>query len=52
MQRYPDNILTGKYDYGFSYDLHKKDVLTFMDNIEINNNYILNVIKIFMKIKK
>lgn len=28
MQRYPDNILTGKYDYGFSLGLHAKDVRT------------------------
>ena len=34
-QRYPDNILTGKYDYGFSYDLHRKDILTFMDSIDL-----------------
>jgi 3-hydroxyisobutyrate dehydrogenase len=45
MQRYPDNILTGKYDYGFSYNLHKKDILTFMDNVNISDKYILNVIK-------
>ena len=34
-QRYPDNILTNKYDYGFSYDLHRKDILTFMDSIDL-----------------
>ena len=46
LQRYPDNILTNKYDYGFSYELHKKDVLTFIDNIDkINDNFILTQIK-------
>ena len=46
MQRYPDNILTGKYDYGFSYELHKKDVLTFLDSIEtIKDNFLLKKIK-------
>lgn len=46
LQRYPDNILTGKYDYGFSYNLHKKDVLTFLDSIEtIKDNFLLTKIK-------
>ena len=46
LQRYPDNILTGKYDYGFSYKLHKKDVLTFLDSIEtIKDNFLLAKIK-------
>ena len=52
IQRYPDNILTGKYDYGFSYDLHKKDVLTFLDNMEIKNDYLLKVIKDIYENKK
>lgn len=34
-QRYPDNILTNKYNYGFSYDLHRKDILTFMNSIDL-----------------
>lgn len=44
LQRYPDNILNNKFDYGFSYDLHKKDVLTFLntfDQKKLNNTYIL-----------
>eukprot|EP00941_MAST-03F_sp_MAST-3F-sp1_P003781 g3781.t1 len=28
MQRFPDNILTGKHDYGFALGLHAKDVRT------------------------
>lgn len=46
LQRYPDNILTGKYDYGFSYQLHKKDVLTFLDSIgTIKDEFLLRKIK-------
>ena len=49
MQRYPDNIITGKYDYGFSYELHKKDVLTFLNNVEYKEDFILNVLSIIYK---
>ena len=34
-QRYPDNILNGKHNFGFSYELHRKDILTFFNNSEI-----------------
>ena len=45
MQRYPDNILTGKYDYGFSYDLHKKDILTFINTLDnIDERFLLTKI--------
>ena len=45
LQRYPDNILTNKYDYGFSYDLHKKDIMTFLNNFKISDDYLLKRIK-------
>ena len=41
IQRYPDHILNEKYDYGFSFDLHKKDVLTFLENQKIDDRYFL-----------
>ena len=53
LQRYPDNILTGKYDYGFSYQLHKKDVLTFIDSVKpINNKFLLEKIENIYRDKK
>jgi 3-hydroxyisobutyrate dehydrogenase-like beta-hydroxyacid dehydrogenase len=46
MQRYPDNILTGKYDFGFSYDLHKKDVLTYLSTLDnVDNRFLLTKIE-------
>ena len=45
LQRYPDHILTNKYDYGFSYNLHKKDILTFLNNTEISDKFLLDKLK-------
>ena len=45
LQRYPDHILTNKYDYGFSYELHKKDILTFLNNTEISDKFLLDKLK-------
>ena len=45
LQRYPDHILTNKYDYGFSYELHKKDILTFLNTTEISNKFLLDKLK-------
>ena len=45
LQRYPDHILTNKYDYGFSYNLHKKDILTFLNTTEISNKFLLDKLK-------
>ena len=45
LQRYPDHILTNKYDYGFSYNLHKKDILTFLNTTEISDKFLLDKLK-------
>ncbi|MAP67650.1 MAG: hypothetical protein CMF80_08140 [Candidatus Marinimicrobia bacterium] len=45
LQRYPEHILTNKYDYGFSYELHKKDILTFLNTTEISNKFLLDKLK-------
>ena len=43
-QRYPDNILNGKHNFGFSYELHKKDVITFFNNSYIYTDSMLEVL--------
>tara|TARA_B100000886_G_scaffold75754_1_gene49061 strand:- start:1110 stop:1949 length:840 start_codon:yes stop_codon:yes gene_type:complete len=52
MQRYPDNILNGKYNYGFSYNLHKKDILTFLNSKNIDDRFLLSKIRDIYKDKK
>ena len=52
IQRYPDHILNEKYDYGFSFELHKKDVLTFLANENIDNSYFLRSIQRIYQDKK
>lgn len=45
-ERYPEYILTEKYNFGFSYDLHKKDILTFLNYIEpLDNRFLLSKMK-------
>ena len=45
-ERYPEYILTEKYNFGFSYDLHKKDILTFLNYIKpLDNRFLLSKIK-------
>ena len=43
-QRYPDNILDGKHNFGFSYELHKKDVITFLNNSDVYTGSMLEVL--------
>ena len=44
-ERYPEYILTEKYNFGFSYDLHKKDILTFLNYIKpLDNRFLLSKI--------
>ena len=43
-QRYPDNILDGKHNFGFSYELHKKDVITFFNNSDVYTDSMLEVL--------
>ena len=45
MQRYPDHILPETFDYGFSYPLHKKDVLTFLNDENTRNTFFLQTLQ-------
>lgn len=45
-ERYPEYILTEKYNFGFSYDLHKKDILTFLNYVNpIDDRFLLSKVK-------
>jgi len=45
-ERYPEYILTEKYNFGFSYDLHKKDIVTFLNYVNpIDDRFLLSKVK-------
>tara|TARA_Y100000816_G_C26080072_1_gene569142 strand:- start:441 stop:1289 length:849 start_codon:yes stop_codon:yes gene_type:complete len=53
MQRYPEHILTESFDYGFSFDLHQKDVNTFLDSTTLaERSPLLREIKLLYNDKK
>ena len=47
MELYPKYILNNNFNYGFSYDLHKKDIIKFLgkrSHLDLNDTYLLKQI--------